>query len=88
MLGAGVQVEIIDRRGMGRALFPATGPGESLLALLDEIGEVPLPPYIEAARRRGGELAAVDDRARYQTSSPTTPARSRRRPRACISRPR
>ncbi|HSS37233.1 MAG TPA: tRNA preQ1(34) S-adenosylmethionine ribosyltransferase-isomerase QueA, partial [Polyangia bacterium] len=67
MLGAGVQVEIVDRRGMGRALLRATGPGESLLALLDEIGEVPLPPYIEAARRRGGEAAAVDDRVRYQT---------------------
>jgi len=67
MLGAGVQVAIIDRRGMGRALLRATGPGESLLALLDEIGEVPLPPYIEAARRRGGESPAVDDRVRYQT---------------------
>ncbi len=67
LLGAGVQVEIIDRRGMGRALLRATGPGESLLALLDEIGEIPLPPYIEAARRRGGEATAVDDRARYQT---------------------
>jgi len=70
MLGAGVEVEIIDRRAMGRALLRATGPGESLLALLDEIGEVPLPPYIEAARRRGGkgeEGPAVDDRARYQT---------------------
>lgn len=69
-VGAGVQVEIIDRRGMGRALLRATGPGESLLALLEEIGEVPLPPYIEAARRRGGQgpdAAAVDDRARYQT---------------------
>ena len=44
---------------MGRALLRATGPGESLLALLDQIGEIPLPPYIEAARRpreekRGG----------------------------------
>jgi S-adenosylmethionine:tRNA ribosyltransferase-isomerase len=67
VLGAGVEVEIIERRGMGRALLRATGPGESLLALLDEIGEVPLPPYIEAARRRGGALAAVDDRVRYQT---------------------
>ena len=66
-LGAGVQIEIVDRRAMGRALLRATGPGESLLALLDEIGEVPLPPYIEAARRRGGESPAVDDRARYQT---------------------
>jgi S-adenosylmethionine:tRNA ribosyltransferase-isomerase len=67
MLGAGVAVEIKERRGMGRALLRATGPGESLLALLDEIGEVPLPPYIEAARRREGAFPAVDDRARYQT---------------------
>jgi S-adenosylmethionine:tRNA ribosyltransferase-isomerase len=66
-VGGGVQIEIVDRRAMGRALLRATGPGESLLALLDEIGEVPLPPYIEAARRRGGAASAVDDRARYQT---------------------
>ena len=66
-LGAGVQVEIIERRAMGRALLRATGPGESLLALLDEIGEVPLPPYIEAARRRGGPAPGIDDRLRYQT---------------------
>jgi len=68
LLGAGVQVEIIERRAMGRALLRATGPGASLLGLLEEIGEVPLPPYIEAARRRGGgEASAVDDRTRYQT---------------------
>jgi S-adenosylmethionine:tRNA ribosyltransferase-isomerase len=67
LLGAGVEIEIVDRRAMGRALLRATGPGESLLALLEEIGEVPLPPYIEAARRRGGTSAAVDDRVRYQT---------------------
>ena len=67
-VGGGVSVEIVERRDAGRALLRLTGPGPSLLAVLDGIGEVPLPPYIEAARRRLGDAApAVDDRARYQT---------------------
>jgi S-adenosylmethionine:tRNA ribosyltransferase-isomerase len=66
-VGRGVRVEIVDRRDGGRALLRATGPGPSLLAALEEIGEVPLPPYIEAARKRGAAAGAVDDRARYQT---------------------
>jgi S-adenosylmethionine:tRNA ribosyltransferase-isomerase len=66
-VGAGVRVEIVDRRDGGRALLRAIGPGASLLAALEEIGEVPLPPYIEAARKRGASTGAVDDRARYQT---------------------
>jgi len=59
-------VEIAGRLGGGRALLRVTGPGASLLAALEQIGEVPLPPYIEAARKRGSG-AAIDDRARYQT---------------------
>jgi S-adenosylmethionine:tRNA ribosyltransferase-isomerase len=70
-VGRGVRIEIVDRRDGGRALLRATGPGASLLAALEEIGEVPLPPYIEAARKRGAGAGAgapaVDDRARYQT---------------------
>ncbi|HEY4393728.1 MAG TPA: S-adenosylmethionine:tRNA ribosyltransferase-isomerase, partial [Polyangia bacterium] len=70
-VGAGVRVEIADRRDGGRALLRVSGPGPSLLAALEQIGEVPLPPYIEAARKRGvgaGVVgAAIDDRARYQT---------------------
>jgi S-adenosylmethionine:tRNA ribosyltransferase-isomerase len=69
-VGGGVQIESIARRpgGRGWAMLRATGPGCSLLAALEEIGEVPLPPYIEAARRRAGRDAPlVDDRARYQT---------------------
>jgi S-adenosylmethionine:tRNA ribosyltransferase-isomerase len=66
-VGGGVRVEVVDRRDGGGAVLRATGPGPSLLALLDQIGEVPLPPYIEAARKRGAGAAGVDDRTRYQT---------------------
>ena len=74
-VGAGVRVEIVDRRDGGRALLRATGPGASLLAALELIGEVPLPPVhrggaqARGGRRRSGGAgdATVDDRARYQT---------------------
>ncbi|HEY5090689.1 MAG TPA: tRNA preQ1(34) S-adenosylmethionine ribosyltransferase-isomerase QueA [Polyangia bacterium] len=69
-VGGGVQIEPVERRpgGGGLVTLRASGPGESLLAALEEIGEIPLPPYIEAARRRAGHDApVVDDRARYQT---------------------
>jgi S-adenosylmethionine:tRNA ribosyltransferase-isomerase len=64
--------EIFDKgeRGTARMLFRGRGHG-GLLARADAFGVVPLPPYIEAARRRHGELPAADDvaqdRARYQT---------------------
>ena len=73
-VGGGVSVEIVERHEAGRALLRLTGPGPSLLAVLDGVGEVPLPPYIEAARKRLGDAApAVDDRARYQTVYAASP---------------
>ena len=67
-------VEVVEHRDAGRALLRLSGPGPSLEAVLDEIGELPLPPYIEAARKRMGPAApAVDDRARYQTVYATSP---------------
>jgi S-adenosylmethionine:tRNA ribosyltransferase-isomerase len=67
-VGGGVGVQVVERREAGRVLLRLNGPGPSLLAVLDGIGELPLPPYIEAARKRLGDAApAVDDRARYQT---------------------
>jgi S-adenosylmethionine:tRNA ribosyltransferase-isomerase len=67
-VGGGVAATVVERREAGRVLVELSGSGPSLIAALEEIGEIPLPPYIEAARRRLGAAApAVDDRARYQT---------------------
>jgi S-adenosylmethionine:tRNA ribosyltransferase-isomerase len=73
----GLSAEVMERRGEGSVLLRFEGPADSvqvagdLTSLLEKIGEVPLPPYIEAARRRegGAPLAGTeyDDRRRYQT---------------------
>jgi len=60
-------------RGAVRARLSAS-PGETVAGLIDRIGEVPLPPYIVAARAGqppaeapGAVGEPVDDRERYQT---------------------
>jgi S-adenosylmethionine:tRNA ribosyltransferase-isomerase len=70
----GVRSTIVDRGGEGRFVVRLEGDGASSLAsVLDRIGEVPLPPYIEAARREAGGAPAVDDRDRYQTVYASAP---------------
>jgi S-adenosylmethionine:tRNA ribosyltransferase-isomerase len=44
----------------------ALSAGDSVEALADRVGELPLPPYIVEARKDRG-LAPIDDQARYQT---------------------
>jgi len=62
-------VAIRGERGATVLRFAGTGQG-GLLSLAEPVGEIPLPPYIEAARRRvasqPGHLG-IDDRVRYQT---------------------
>ncbi len=49
----GLTARVLERLGEGRVRLRFEGLGsETLMARLDEIGEVPLPPYIEAARKR------------------------------------
>jgi len=66
----GVTARVLERLGEGRVRLRFEGlGGEPLMARLEEIGEVPLPPYIEAARKREAPsyAAADDDLQRYQT---------------------
>jgi len=57
--GAGFEAEVLGRAGPEAALFHLRFPAEPL-ALLEQHGHVPLPPYIEHAD-------GADDERRYQT---------------------
>jgi S-adenosylmethionine:tRNA ribosyltransferase-isomerase len=71
---AAVTATIVERRDEGRFVVRLEGRGAaSLTAVLDTIGQIPLPPYIEAARREAGATPDVDDRDRYQTVYATAP---------------
>ncbi|HVY36970.1 MAG TPA: tRNA preQ1(34) S-adenosylmethionine ribosyltransferase-isomerase QueA [Polyangia bacterium] len=67
LTAGGMQIVVGERQPNGLTRVALRGAGRSLLERLDEIGDVPLPPYIEAARRRDPLPAPVDDRTRYQT---------------------
>jgi S-adenosylmethionine:tRNA ribosyltransferase-isomerase len=64
-----VEAEILRRGPRGEVELLFSGPGQAgLLTSIEEIGSVPLPPYIEAARKeRGAVVRAADDKIRYQT---------------------
>jgi S-adenosylmethionine:tRNA ribosyltransferase-isomerase len=68
-----VRATVVERGGEGRFTIRLEGArAASLASILDRIGEVPLPPYIEAARRERG-APGVDDRERYQTVYASAP---------------
>jgi S-adenosylmethionine:tRNA ribosyltransferase-isomerase len=68
-----VSATLLERGEEGRCVFRLEGRGgPSLLSVLDHVGEMPLPPYIEAARREGA-ASGVDDRERYQTVYASAP---------------
>jgi S-adenosylmethionine:tRNA ribosyltransferase-isomerase len=60
------EVRELGQRGAAVLRFEGRGQ-EGLLASVESAGEMPLPPYIEAARRRAPVRPFVDDRERYQT---------------------
>jgi len=64
-----LEAEILGRGPRGEVELRFFWPGKAdLLSLVEEIGSVPLPPYIEAARReQGAVVRSDDDKARYQT---------------------
>lgn len=71
-----LSAEICERGERGNAVLRFSGRGlGGLLGAVDQIGSIPLPPYIEAARRQlasssraiPGAIGDLDDRVRYQT---------------------
>jgi S-adenosylmethionine:tRNA ribosyltransferase-isomerase len=66
--GVSLTADILDRGERGATVLRFHGQGAGgLLAIAETIGVIPLPPYIESARRRAGEGASPEDRERYQT---------------------
>jgi S-adenosylmethionine:tRNA ribosyltransferase-isomerase len=65
---APVVAEVRERGSRGVAVLGFSGTGQGgLLAAIEGTGEIPLPPYVVAARRQTAAPVSVDDRERYQT---------------------
>jgi S-adenosylmethionine:tRNA ribosyltransferase-isomerase len=63
----GAEVLARGERGAATLRLEGSAPG-GVLAAAQRLGTIPLPPYIEAARKRAGEGTSTDeDRQRYQT---------------------
>jgi S-adenosylmethionine:tRNA ribosyltransferase-isomerase len=63
-----LSAEVVERGERGVATLRFTGSGQGgLLAVAEIVGEIPLPPYIESARKRAGIERTGEDRVRYQT---------------------
>jgi S-adenosylmethionine:tRNA ribosyltransferase-isomerase len=68
-ISADLQAEILARGSRGDVTLRFHGPGRAdLLSRIEGIGAIPLPPYIEAARKeQGAAVVGPEDRVRYQT---------------------
>lgn len=63
---AGVHAVAVETAGGEYRVRFELAPGDTVEALSDRAGELPLPPYVVEARKARG-VAASDDDARYQT---------------------
>jgi len=65
---SGLQAEVLDKHDGGEVLIAFNRAGDKLMAALEDIGAMPLPPYIK--RAKGGDADDLDD---YQTLFATHP---------------
>ena len=64
----GLQAEVLDKQDGGEVFLAFNRAGDELMAALEQIGWMPLPPYIK--RAKGGDVHDLDD---YQTLFATHP---------------
>jgi S-adenosylmethionine:tRNA ribosyltransferase-isomerase len=62
-----LRAEVIDAQADGRRTVRFTCEGGDFFSLVEELGRMPLPPYIKRVRHEGGDAPGEDDRERYQT---------------------
>lgn len=78
-LAAWLTARVVAARGHGAYVVTFVGrEGTGVLAASERLGRIPLPPYIEAARRReqnrpGEDVTTPEDETRYQTVYAASP---------------
>ena len=69
-----LRAELVSRGEKGACVLRFHGDdGTGVLSSAQSIGQIPLPPYIEAARKIRHDSEGVDDSDRYQTVYATSP---------------
>jgi S-adenosylmethionine:tRNA ribosyltransferase-isomerase len=62
-----LRAEVIDEREDGRRTVRFVCEGHDFFALVEELGRMPLPPYIKRERLEEDDARGAEDRERYQT---------------------
>lgn len=63
-----LRAEVIDEREDGRRTVRFACEGDDFFALVEELGRMPLPPYIKRERLEEDDASGEEDRERYQTA--------------------
>jgi S-adenosylmethionine:tRNA ribosyltransferase-isomerase len=62
-----LRAEVIDEHEDGRRTVRFVCEGDDFFALVEELGRMPLPPYIKRERLEEDDARGAEDRERYQT---------------------
>jgi S-adenosylmethionine:tRNA ribosyltransferase-isomerase len=68
-----LRAEVIDEQGDGRRTVRFRCEGDEFFTLVEQLGRMPLPPYIKRGRLEEGDARGGEDRERYQTVYAASP---------------